>query len=43
MPPNVICIILRYFRCHHIIHSIIRECQIVFVSINRPIYLMYNN
>ena len=43
MPPNVIRIILRSYRCHHIIHSIIRGCEIVLVSINRPIYLMYIN
>ena len=43
MPPNILRKILRYYRCYHIIHSIIRGCQIVFVSINRLIYLMYNN
>ena len=43
MPPTVIRIFLRYYRCHQIIHSIIRGCEIVFVSINRPIYLMYIN
>ena len=32
--------ILRYFRCYHFIHCIIRGCEIVFVSINRHIYLL---
>ena len=42
MPANVLSNILRYYRCYHIIHSIIR-CEIVFVSITRLIYLMYSN
>ena len=33
---------LRYYRCSHFIHSIIRGCEIVLVSINRLIYLMNN-
>ena len=43
MPPNILRNILRYYRCYHIINSIIRGCEIVFVSINRHIYLMYSN
>ena len=39
MLPNILSTILRYYRCYHIIHSIIRGCEIVFVSINRLIYL----
>ena len=35
MSPNIFRNILRYYRCYHIIHSIIRVCEIVFVSINR--------
>ena len=43
MPANILSNILRYYRCYHIIHSIIRGCEIVFVSITRLIYLMYSN
>ena len=43
MPPNTLRNILRYYRCYHITHSIVRGCEIVFVSINRLIYLMYSN
>ena len=42
MPPNILSNILRYYRCY-IIHSIIRGCEIVFVSITRLIYSMYSN
>ena len=38
MPPNILRIILRYYRCYHIIHSIIRGCEIVFVSSIRPLF-----
>ena len=43
MPANILSNILRYYRYYHIIHSIIRGCEIVFVSITRLIYLMYSN
>ena len=43
MPANILSNILRYYRCYHIIHSIIRGREIVFVSITRLIYLMYSN
>ena len=42
LPPNILRNILRYYRCYHIIHSIIRGCEIVFVSINRLIYFLYS-
>ena len=40
MPRKILGINLRYYRCYHIIHSIIRVCEIVFVSNNRLIYLL---
>ena len=40
MPPKILRKILRYYRCYHIIHSNIRGCEIVFVSIIRLIYLL---
>ena len=40
MPPNILRKILRYYRCYHIIHSTIRGCESVFVSINRLTYLL---
>ena len=43
MPPSIFRYILRYYRCYHIIHSIIRGCEIVIVSINRLIYLLRFN
>ena len=43
MPPKILRNILRNYRCYHIIHSIIRGCEIVFVSINRLIYLLRIN
>ena len=43
MPSNILRTILRYYRCYHIIHSIIRGCEIVFVSKNRLIYLLRIN
>ena len=43
MPPIILRKNLRFYRCYHIIHSIIRGCEIVFVSINRLIYLLRFN
>ena len=43
MPPNILRNILRSYRCNHIIHSVIRGCAIVFVSINRLNYLLRIN
>ena len=43
MPPNILRIILRYYRCYRIIHSVIRICEIVFVFIDRLIHLLRIN
>ena len=40
MPCYSIRIIPRLYRCYLSIHPIIRGCEIVFVSVYRPIYLM---
>ena len=43
MPPIMQRNILRFHRCYHIIPSIIRGCEIVFVSINRLFHLLRKN
>ena len=43
MPPKILRNILRYYRCYHIIHSIIRGCEIVFVSNNPLVSLLRIN
>ena len=40
MPSNTIRTIRCYYWCYHMIHSFIRGCEIVFVSINRLIVLL---
>ena len=40
MPPTIHRNILRYYRCYHIIQSVIRGYEIVFVSNNRLICLL---
>ena len=43
MSRNILRDILRYYRSYHFIHSIIRGCEIVFVSVIRLIYLLRIN
>ena len=42
VPSNIKRTILRIYRCYHIIQSIIRGCEIVFVSLNRLIFMSNN-
>ena len=43
MPSSISRNIHRIYRCYLIVHSIIRGCEIVFVSINRLILLFCIN
>ena len=43
MSSQILCSFLRIYRCYNIIHSIIRGCELVLVSINRLIYVLHFN
>ena len=43
MPSQFLRSFLGFYRCYNIIHSIIRGCELVLVSINRLIYVLHIN
>ena len=43
MPSQFLRSFLRIYRCYNIISSIIRGCELVLVSNNRPIYVLHIN
>ena len=43
MPSQILCSFLRIYRCYNIIHSIIRGCELVLVSISHIIYVLHIN